>query len=246
MVFVPPQDYVFIADEAGISNDRYTVVGGICMHTSTLKKTCDTLLEYRAKHGMQSELKWQRVSNQKSAEYKALVEYFFAMNNANYIHFHSIIFDSHQWNHHKYNDGEGEIGLSKLYYQLILHKFVKTYGNIGTLYIRVDHRNSQTPLEDIRRMLNATAARDHNIGTAPVKQLVSEDSKKCDLLQMNDVILGAVCAARNGRHLLADGRAAKRELAELVLEKSGLNSFDQDSPKGVERFTIWNMRPRPR
>jgi hypothetical protein len=93
-------------------------------------------------------------------------------------------------------------------------------------------------------MLNSVAARDHNITSSPVKQLVSEDSKNCDLLQVNDVILGAVCAARNGRHLLEGGNSAKQDLAKYVLEKSGLTSFERDSPKAVTRFTVWNMRAR--
>lgn len=245
-MFVPPEDFVFIADEAGISNDRYTVVGGVVMHRNTLVKACQTLAEYREKHNMKAELKWQRVSNQKQTEYEALVDYFFAMNNANHMHFHSIVFDSHQANHHKYNGGDGDVGLSKLYYQLLLHKFVKIYGDKGTLYVRLDHRHSQTPLEDIRRMLNATAARDHNITSGPVKQLVSMDSKACDLLQLNDVILGAVCCARNGRHLLADCRTSKRDMALRVLDKSGLTTFDADSPRSINRFTVWNMRTKPR
>jgi hypothetical protein len=193
---------------------------------------------------MNSELKWSKISNQKINEYKALVDYFFAMNNVNQIHFHCVCFDSHQWNHAKYNDGSSDTGLSKLYYQLLLHRFVKIYGDKGSLYIRADHRNSQTPLEDIRRMLNSTAARDHNINSSPVKQFVSFDSKDCDLLQLNDVILGAVCAARNGRHLVQGGRMAKMAIASLVLEKSGLHSFEIDSPFHVKRFTVWNMRAR--
>jgi hypothetical protein len=36
-MLVPPQDFIFIADEAGISNDRYTVIGGIAMHRNTLE-----------------------------------------------------------------------------------------------------------------------------------------------------------------------------------------------------------------
>jgi hypothetical protein len=67
-----------------------------------------------------------------------------------------------------------------------------------------------------------------------------------DLLQLNDVILGAVCAARNGKHLLAAGRQSKRDLAQLVLQKSGLETFDQDSRRGVSRFTVWNLKMRPR
>lgn len=199
---IPPQDYIFIADESGISNDRFTLVGGLCMHRDTYQRVYETLEAFSEKHNMKSELKWSKISNQKLEEYKALVDCFFALNNTNHLQFHSICFDSHQWNHKKYNNGDSDIGLSKLYYQLILHKFVKTHGNKGTLYVRVDHRNSSTPLEQIRNMLNATAARDHGITTQPVKQFVSEDSKKCRLLQLNDVILGAVCAARNSRHLL--------------------------------------------
>jgi hypothetical protein len=79
-----------------------------------------------------------------------------------------------------------------------------------------------------------------------LQQLVSKHSHDDDLLQLNDVILGAVCAARNGKHLLADYRKAKRVLALEVLEKSGLGSFERDSPRDVNRFTVWNMQARRR
>ena len=243
---IPPQDYIFIADESGISNDRFTVVGGLCMHRDSYQRAYDALEAFSENHNMKAELKWSKVSNQKLSEYKALVDCFFDLNNTDHLHFHCLCFDSHQWNHKKYNNGDSDIGLSKLYYQLILHKFVKTHGHKGSLYVRVDHRNSSTPLETIRSMLNATAARDHGIATRPVKQFVSEDSKKCRLLQLNDVILGAVCAARNSRHLLEGGREAKKELAKLVLEKSGLDGFERNSPMSVKRFTIWNMNASPR
>jgi hypothetical protein len=241
---VPPQDYIFIADEAGISNDRFTIVGGICLHRETLRRAYETMAAYRKKYGMHAELKWDKISPGKIEEYTALVAYFFAMNSTNHMHFHSICFDSHSWMHKKFNGGDADVGLSKLYYQLMVHKFVKIYGNSGSLYVRMDHRNSSTPLEDIRRMLNATAARDHGITNNPVKQLVSEDSKKCDLLQINDVILGAVCAARNGRHLIEGGNTAKKAIANLVLEKSGLATFEKNSAPSINRFTIWNMQPK--
>ena len=240
---IPPQDYVLIADESGISNDRYVVVGGLAMHRSALVGAYEALAAYREAHSMRAELKWQRVSDQKLKEYLALVDYFFAMNERGAISFHCIVFDAHQWNHKKYNEGSEDIGLSKLYYQLILHKFIKTYGSRGDLYVRLDHRNSKTPLDTIRRMLN-NAARGFGL-TQPLKQLVSCDSRACDLLQLNDVILGAVCAARNGRHLTA-GRQAKREIAARVMDRSGLGDFAQDSSRWQGRFTVWNMRPRPR
>jgi len=240
---LPEQDYVFIADESGISNDRFIVVGGLAMHKSTMREAYRTLADFRETHNMRAELKWQRVSDQKLREYLALVDYFFFLNESGAINFHCIVFDAHQWNHKKYNDGSEDIGLSKLYFQLILHKFIRTYGEKGSLYARLDHRNSKTPLETIRRMLN-NAAKSYGL-SQPLKQLVSCDSRACDLLQLNDVILGAVCAARNGRHLSA-GRRAKREIATRIMERSGLGTFTQDSARWQDRFTVWNMRPRPR
>lgn len=246
MSLIPPQDFAFYADEAGISQDRFTVVGGICMHRNTVSEVYDSIARYRSDHCMNAELKWSKVSNQKFDEYTALVDLFFALNNTNHIQFHSVVFDSHKANHKKYNNGDADVGLSKLYYDLLLHKFVKRCGGDGSLFACLDHRHSSTPLEDVRRMLNAVAARDHGIDSNPVSQLISRDSKKDCLLQMNDVVLGAVCAIRNGRHLLADTREAKRKLALYVLEKSGLSSFDEDSPRSVHRFTIWNKVPKPR
>jgi hypothetical protein len=246
MSLVAPQDFAFYADESGISQDRFTVVGGLCMHRSTAEEVYASISKYRSDTNMKSELKWSKVSNQKINEYKSLVDLFFALNNTNHIQFHSVIFDSHKANHSKYNQGDRDIGLSKLYYDLLLHKFVKTCGHSGSLFACLDKRLSSTPLEHLRSMLNSTAARDHAMPHKPLAQLVSRDSKADCILQMNDVILGAVCCVRNGRHLLADTRQAKRSIAEYVLEKSGLDTFDRDSPKGVPRFTVWNKKPRPR
>lgn len=244
--FCPPQDYVFFADEAGISNDRFTVVGGICVRGPAIPALHANIEAFRAQHNMNAELKWTKISNQKCEEYKALVDLFFALNNSNHLHFHALIFDSHQANHAKYNKGDSDVGLSKLYYQLLVHKFARLYPNEIGMSVCVDHRNSSTPLNDLREMINSTLARDHAIPHRPIKQLVSMDSCDDDLLQINDVILGAVCAARNGKHLLQETRASKKEIAEKVLSMSGLTSFDQDSPRGVSRFSVWNFRPRPR
>lgn len=244
--FHPPQDFVFFADESGISKERFTVVGGICVPRGVIAAVHATILEYRNTHNMKAELKWSKISTGKLNEYERLVEIFFALNSTNQAHFYAIVFDSHQWSHKRYNNGDADVGLSKLYYQVALQKFIRYCGRAGTCAICVDHRYSSTSLHDLRRMLNAAAKRDLGMDHEPLKQLVSNDSKADDILQINDIVLGAVCAVRNGRHLLADSSPAKRRIANLVLEKSGLGTFEKDSPANINRFTIWNMRPRPR
>lgn len=238
------QDYAFYCDESGISNDRFVVVGGLCLAKGQIPKVLQNMQAFRRDHNMTRELKWTKITNGKVNQYKHLVEYFFAMNNVNHCQFHAIIFDSHKWKHKKYNDGDEDKGLSKLYYQILHRKFSGICGAHGSLYVRLDKRNSSTSLHDLRAMLNNAAARDHGLTNRPFKVVESTDSKECDILQLNDVILGAVCAVRNGKHILATTRDAKREIGKLVLDKSGLGTFDCNSPKANYRFSIWNMIPK--
>ena len=233
-------------DESGISGHRFTVVGALCLRSELIPQVHSAIAKFRETYNMTRELKWSRITDQKEEEYAALVDYFFALNNQNLLQFHSIVFDNHAANHSRYNDGDADKALSKLYYQLMVHKFGKTCGPDGDLCVCVDRRNSSTSLEDLRRMSNAAIARDCGVNGSPIKQVIPLDSKGDDLLQINDVILGAVCAARNGRHLLTDGRQSKRNIAETVLKKSGLGSFEKNSPPNVHRFTVWNLRMKPR
>jgi hypothetical protein len=238
------QDFAFFCDESGISTDRFTVVGGISMRRDSINRILADMEAFRDRFTMTKELKWTKITDAKIEEYKHLVDYFFALNKADQCQFHCIVFDSHKWQHGKYNDGDRDVGLSKLYYQVLHHKFGKLCGPHGSLFVRVDRRNSSTSLEDLRRMLNAAMARDHKVRSNPWKVIEPEDSKQCDILQLNDVILGAVCAVRNGRHLFEGGRESKKLIAKHVLEQSGMSSFDYDSPRSATRFTVWNMRPR--
>lgn len=144
MSLVAPQDFAFYADESGISQDRFTVVGGLCMHRNTAHDVYSSIAKYRADHGMHAEVKWSKISKQKISEYKALVDLFFALNNTNHVQFHAVVFDSHQADHSRYNNSDPDIGLSKLYYDLILHKFVRRCGETSTLFACLDRRNSRT------------------------------------------------------------------------------------------------------
>ncbi|WP_424982107.1 DUF3800 domain-containing protein [Maritalea sp. S77] len=236
------QPYAFFVDESGITKDRFTVVGGVCVAKEGAKVAYNSIQKYRDKFGMHAELKWSKVSNHKQIEYEALVDLFFALNNNNRIQFHAIVFDNHTWNHKEFNGGDRDVGLSKLYYQLVYHQFVKRCYSRGNLSVCLDRRNSSTSLHDFRRMINAQAKKDFGIHHDPLSVLVAQDSKKDDLLQLNDVILGAVCAARNGRHLLAGGKSSKREIANKVLTSSGLTDFSVNSMPKVNRFTIWNFQ----
>jgi len=244
--FCPSQEHVFFADESGISQSQYTVVGGIYIRSKHIPLLHEKISAFRTKHNMHAELKWTKISNQKFEAYAALVDLFFTLNQESIINFHALIFDNYQANHHKYNEGSADIGLSKLYYQLILHKFSNYADESSDMCVCLDRRHSRTSLNDLRDMLNRGITRKRGMPTALIKQLVSQDSKEDDILQLNDVILGAVCAVRNGKHILHDTREAKRVIAHRIVNQSGHRDFTQSSPRHFNHFSVWNFQPRPR
>lgn len=192
---------------------------------------------------MYAEMKWSKVSNQKYDAYLDFVNFFFSMRYQGYLAFHATTFDNHKWDHRTYNESDPDIGLSKLYYQMLLHQFIRDYGDVASLYICLDRRRSSTSLDDLHKILNAGAAKDYRLDFGPVRVLRSKDSKKSDMLQINDIVLGAVAAHKNGKHLQNGTRAAKRDLANRVIEGAGLTNY-RDTTGRNNSFTIWNFKPR--
>lgn len=241
---IPIQKFAFFADESDITNARYSMVGGTATSSDALRSIYSRIFDLRKRHGMFAEFKWSKVSNQKVDAYRDLIELYFDLSEKGLVSFHGATFDNHKWKHSLYNDGDRDLGLSKNYYQLILHRFIRFYGEQASLYICLDRRFSSTKLPDLQRILNSGAKKDYGLSFGPVRTLEAKDSKKDDMLQINDVILGAVSSVKNGRHEDLATRSSKAELAKLVLQNSGLGSFDKDSPPQATSFTIWNRRAR--
>ncbi len=240
-MFICDQDCAFFCDESGISTERHLVVGGLAMRREVIPALQAQIEAFRQQHNMSKELKWTRISNQKLDAYLRFAAIFEEFFDSGLCHFHCLIFDSHQRRRQSRLHDNRDLNLSKLYFDLLLHRFGKIYGGDATLFVRMDHRNSSTSLEELRRNLNSALAREHQISSEPFKHIQSEDSKLCDILQLNDVVLGAVCAARNGRHLEEEGRESKKILARVILAKSGLVSFEHDTEDSARHFTVWNM-----
>jgi len=84
----------------------------------------------------------------------------------------------------------------------------------------------------------------YGIDSSPFVSIEPRDSKRSDLIQLNDIIVGAIGFQKNGYELLAETREAKKELSRYIAEEAGLANLKEDSPWGQSRFTIWNFRLR--
>lgn len=203
------------------------------------------MLKYRDEINMVAELKWAKISDQKINEYKRFIEYFFALNNTDYIHFHCIVLDTHQFNHKKFSAGNKEIGFYKFYYQLLLNCFARNYlreNEDDRFIIYLDQRGTNYSLTDLKDILNNGIRKKFGITEKRVVSIQPVDSKKCESMQINDIIIGAIGYEKNGYHLLAGSKKSKIEMCNYITKLGGLKNLQEDTGWGQVRFKIWNFK----
>jgi len=232
-------------DESRQSEHRFMVLGGLVIRATNVPNFNATMAKYRAETNMHAELKWTKVSPQKLPEYKRFIDYFFALNNANQVHFHTLLIDNHQVDHKRFSGGDKELGFYKFYYQLLLHAFGRRYGQKEQghrLVVHLDHRNSSYSLDTLKKVLNKGMGKKFQVPGNPFVSVESRDSKKEDLIQIADLLLGAVGFQKNGLHLLAESKRAKVDLAAYIAAQAGLSDLIVDTQRSNHRFSIWNFR----
>lgn len=237
--------YHIYCDESRQTKDRYMVLGGIVMPASSIGKFNSTMSAYRVQSNMMAELKWTKVSDQKIKEYKSFVEYFFALNNTDQLHFHSIIIDTHQLNHKKHSDGNKENSFYKFFYQLLLHCFGKAYCEKGSetkFILHMDQRTSSYKLDDLKTILNRGMFKEFGISNDPFVSIEPKNSKQSEVIQINDLIIGAIGYYKNGYHLLAGSKKSKMEMVNYITSKSGLRNIGDNTAFRNRRFTMWNLK----
>lgn len=234
--------YHIYCDESRQTKDRFMIFSGIIIPEKTVDVFEKTMKKYRNQTNMHSELKWSKVSKQKLNEYKVFIDFFFALNNTDKIHFKSLAIDNHKVKHKIYNNGNKEVGFYKFYYQLFM-AFSRTYyhDNSDKFIIYPDYRNTSYSLKELKKILNHGVAKKQNIHTSPFRSIEPKNSKNSEAIQLNDLILGAIGYQMNGYHQLAKSSAAKIELCKYIAKKAGLSDLTKGTRYGQNRFTIWNF-----
>jgi hypothetical protein len=236
--------YHIYADESRQCKDRFMVLGGLIAEASDVPRFEATMAEFRQETKMFGELKWSKVTDKKSKEYQLFVEYFFTLLDADTLRFHCVVLDNHQINHRKFNQGDKELGFYKFYYQLLLHCFGKKYcghGEDDHFVLHLDHRTTHYKLGTLKKVLNNGMKKDFQIDSQPFRSIEPKNSKESELIQINDIVLGAIGFQKNDYDLRPNTRQSKKDLAALIAKKAGITNLKGDTPRKSNRFTIWNF-----
>lgn len=228
-------------DESSHTNHRYLVLGGIIAATADVRDICGRLAAARLPELPCGVMKWTKVSQAKLPAYLRCVDTFFDLQRERTLDFHCLVVDTSRLKHSLYNKGSREIGFNKEVYQLTM-KFGRLYKSL--LHVYPDRRTTNQSTEDLRLMLNRGIKKHYaDIRDWPFRRLQFREPDDCLLLQMTDLLTGAVAFRTNGHHLAANASEAKVRLSQHILTRAGVRDVQRDTAiRG--RFTIWHRRLR--
>lgn len=194
----------------------------------------------REQAGIKSEFHWANYRGGRKREaYEALVKYAFELVRQRNAALHVIIAEFGGYNHRR-TDGENkDTSINRMYFQLLLHRVARYYGGKRAIHVRLDAGNDSADICSMRNELCAAAYKKYGAKPNCVRTLEPICSRSSGIIQMADVIVGAIAAKRNN----VQHRSAKGALANLVLEHSGRNTWATDTPFWATKFlTVWNHK----
>ena len=125
-----------------------------------------------------------------------------------------------------------------MYYQLMLHSVCRLYGDKWRLVMLPDHGPDSDHIGDYREAICAQAYNRYRVQPNCLRAIHPTPSKKVNLLQMTDVIIGAMAAEREKRVL----KKVKSELRQYFMEKSPVADLSKNTRREERAFSVWNFK----
>lgn len=213
------------------------VAGGFAVSGNRITEIEDTIATIRDDAGIKSEFHWSDYrGGRRRAAYEALIQYGFDLVSKRQAALHIIIAKFGGYNHRKARGENHDTSVNRMYYQLFLHRLASFYGQRRAIHIRLDAGNDSYDICRMRNQLCADAFGRYNTKPNCIRSIEPVQSKNVGIIQMADVIVGAIAAKRNEvKHT-----SAKGELADYALRVSGRHSWMADTTYSARFLTVWH------
>ncbi len=211
-------------------SDAYMVIGALSCPRDDKLDIVSKIKDLRKAHSTYGEFGWKRLSPNKRDFYWDLLRLFAADER---LRFRCVVVNRRSLNHEEYNDGDAELGFYKLYYQMLVHWLQR--GCDYHIYLDLQSNREQRRFITLRDILQRKLS-----GVARIACLEPDSSKQQLLIQLVDLLIGAVGYEWNVRKGSATKEAFCRDLAGAV----GLRTLRTSTPLGAEKFNIFHFQGR--
>lgn len=224
------QTYNVYCDESrhtSDASDRYMVIGAIACSRHRKRELVGEIHRLRRRHGAQGEFGWKRLSPNKREFYLGLLDLFLATPD---LRFRCIVVDRTT-----FVSEDPELGFYKLYYQMLVHWLQP--GCDYYLYLDWQQNREQNRFRDLRDILRRKLS-----GRAKILALEPSKSRELELLQLTDLLIGAVGYDWNGR----SGSEMKAEFCRKLARAFGRGNLKFSTPPPEEKFNVFRFGALPR
>ncbi|RYG95260.1 MAG: DUF3800 domain-containing protein [Alphaproteobacteria bacterium] len=228
--------------DASSKDKKFMVAGGFAVNSRRIREVEARIASLRELGGIQSEFHWSayRGGDRREA-YERLVDYAFELIEAKHAALHVIVTKFEGYDH-KAKAGENkDTSVNRMYFQLCLHRIARFYGKQTTIHVRLDVGNDADDVCGMRNEVCAKAYKQHKTRPNCIRTLETMNSKSAGLIQMADVIVGAIAAKQNN----VQHTSPKGDLADHVLKRSGLSTWGRSTPMNARFLTVWHFEGRP-
>lgn len=238
--------HIFI-DESSQNAHQFMVLGALILPGGLVTEAEQVLNARLENRRMTAELKWTKVSKQKLSEYRETIDFHFEWLVPRGASFQSLIVNCHELDHRRFNDGDPDLGFNKFLYQLLFHKVGRVFCDSERVVVDMDARSSTRDVGELQRVLNSATRRVHgHLIQPPFSRVAYRNSKSTRLLQVADLLAGAVAWHKNDHDARPNPSEAKSTLANHVAGCVGLKRLGANSSRSEHRLGIWNFRMQPR
>lgn len=221
----------------------YDIIGGLWLtrpNAIRLRRVIETV---RNKFNYHREFKWTKATGATlSPAYKELAQLVGDQIRSGRATFNCIVLTTRLIDYRTYHERDKELGFYKF-----MHFLVRKRVDAGRSYVLyLDHRinRREDRLTTLRQTVNAGARKDYGLGYECCRDVQALDSKTNDILQVVDVLVGAVGWHYAGRHYDSESCMAKNILADRIAKAIGKSDLTFASPPYERNFNIWRWTPK--
>jgi len=228
-------------DESCQNAHRYTVIGATLCRPDAAGKVSARLNELVELHGRGSsrELKWTNLKGHKLNLYREVISAYFEMMDRRMLRYQCLVIDNNHVNHDLYSEGDHDLGFTKFMF-VLLYSFAEMLRSNVHFHAFIDERSTKRPIEVMKYALNNKCKTHLPAHRQPFQSVRFVKSERSRLIQVTDIITGAIAAETNGHHLLSSSSAHKIDLMRHIAACARLESLARHKFRWPN-FSIWHL-----
>ena len=217
-------------------NAKAMLLGALSCPAEDKKRICKEIRAIKQNNGLSTwnEIKWTGVSPSKENFYLELIDYF---ENEPSLSFRAVVAkDKTNLNHARYNNGSHDLWYYKAYFYLL--DAIICYNEEYNIYVDIkDTRGGPR----VAKLHDVLCNNKYDFKKEVIKGIFQIRSEESEILQLTDLIMGAIGYFHNERYNKPTSSKAKNAVVDALMQRYG-HSISCGTSRGAQKMDVFLWR----